>query len=95
MKAISLFLDLEEDHFDKFVQKGNSILRPIHYPPIKTKPLGAERAAAHGDINLITLLMGAHGRGLQVLTNDGEWIDAIAEKDEIVINVGDLSLIHI
>ena len=48
-----MFLDLEEDHFDKFVQKGNSILRPIHYPPIKTKPLGAERAAAHGDINLI------------------------------------------
>ena len=82
-----MFLDLEEDHFDKFVQKGNSILRPIHYPPIKSKPLGAERAAAHGDINLITLLMGAHGRGLQVLTNDGEWIDAIAEKD--------LSLIHI
>ena len=90
LRAISLFLDLEEDHFDKFVQKGNSILRPIHYPPIKTKPLGAERAAAHGDINLITLLMGAHGRGLQVLTNDGKWIDAIAEKDEIVINVGDM-----
>ena len=90
LRAISLFLDLEEDHFDKFVQKGNSILRPIHYPPIKSKPLGAERADAHGDINLITLLMGAHGRGLQVLTNDGEWIDAIAEKDEIVINVGDM-----
>ena len=52
-----MFLDLEEDHFDKFVQKGNSILRPIHYPPIKTKPLGAERAAAHGDINLITCLL--------------------------------------
>ena len=90
LRAISLFLDLEENHFDKFVQKGNSILRPIHYPPIKSKPLGAERAAAHGDINLITLLMGAHGRGLQVLTNDDEWIDAIAEKDEIVINVGDM-----
>ena len=62
LRAISLYLDLEEDHFDKYVKKGNSILRPIHYPPIKTKPKGAERAAAHGDINLITLLMGAHGR---------------------------------
>ncbi|MDC3110356.1 isopenicillin N synthase family oxygenase [Flavobacteriales bacterium] len=90
LRAISLYLDLEEDHFDKYVKKGNSILRPIHYPPIKTKPKGAERAAAHGDINLITLLMGAHGRGLQVLTNDGEWIDAIAKEDEIVINVGDM-----
>ena len=90
LRAISLYLDLEENHFDKFVEKGNSILRPIHYPPIKDKPQGAERAAAHGDINLITLLMGAHGRGLQVLTNDGEWIDAIAEEDEIIVNVGDM-----
>ena len=90
LRAISLYLDLEENHFDKFVEKGNSILRPIHYPPIEDKPKGAERAAAHGDINLITLLMGAHGRGLQVLTNDGEWIDAIAEQDEIIVNVGDM-----
>ena len=90
LRAISLHLDLDEYHFDKYVIKGNSILRPIHYPPIINKPKGAERAAAHGDINLITLLMGAHGKGLQVLTNDGEWIDAIAEKDEIVINVGDM-----
>ena len=90
LRAISLYLDLEENHFDKFVEKGNSILRPIHYPPINDKPKGAERAAAHGDINLITLLMGAQGRGLQVLTNDGEWIDAIAEDDEIIVNVGDM-----
>ena len=90
LRAIALHLKIDENYFDKFVETGNSILRPIHYPPIKSKPLGAERAAAHGDINLITLLMGAHGQGLQVLTNDGEWIDAIAEKDEIVINVGDM-----
>ena len=90
LRAISLFLNLDEYHFDQYVNKGNSILRPIHYPPIKSKPIGAERAAAHGDINLITLLMGAHGKGLQVLNNDGEWIDAIADKDEIVINVGDM-----
>ena len=90
LRAISLFLNLDEYHFDQYVNKGNSILRPIHYPPINSKPVGAERAAAHGDINLITLLMGAHGRGLQVLKNDGEWIDAIADKDEIIINVGDM-----
>ena len=90
LRALALYIGLEETYFDHWASNGNSILRPIHYPPIKSKPLGAERAAAHGDINLITLLMGAHGRGLQVLTNDGEWIDAIAEKDEIVINVGDM-----
>ena len=90
LRAIALFLSLKEDHFDKYVINGNSILRPIHYPPIKKEPKKAVRAAAHGDINLITLLMGAHGKGLQVKNNNGEWIDAIAEKDEIVINVGDM-----
>ena len=90
LRAISIFLDLEEDHFDKFVINGNSILRPIHYPPIKKEPKKAVRAAAHGDINLITLLMGAHGKGLQVKNNNGEWIDAIAADDEIIINVGDM-----
>ncbi len=48
------------------------------------------RAGAHGDINLITLLMGASTGGLQVLRKDGEWIDAIPEEDELVINVGDM-----
>ena len=90
LRAIALFLNLEENHFDTYVVDGNSILRAIHYPPIKEEPKKAVRAAAHGDINLITLLMGAHGKGLQVKNNQGEWIDAIAEKDEIVINVGDM-----
>ena len=94
LRAISLYLDLEENHFDKFVEKGNSILRPIHYPPIKDKPKGAERAAAHGDINLITLLMGAHGKGLQVQNTRGEWIDAVASEDELMINIGDMLSRH-
>ena len=90
LRAIALFLNLEEYHFDKYVINGNSILRPIHYPPIKEEPKKAVRAAAHGDINLITLLMGAHGKGLQVKNNQDEWIDAIASKDDIVINDGDM-----
>ena len=52
------------------------------------------RAAAHGDINLITLLMGAQGKGLQVQNHNGNWIDAIAEPDEIMINVGDMLSRH-
>ena len=84
----------DEFYFDNYIKNGNSILRPIHYPPIKTEPKGAERAAAHGDINLITLLMGAQGRGLQVQDNDGVWHDAIAQPDEIMINVGDMLSRH-
>jgi isopenicillin N synthase-like dioxygenase len=94
LHALALHLGLDEFYFDEFVKNGNSILRPIHYPPIIGEPKDAVRAAAHGDINLITLLMGAQGKGLQVQNHDGEWIDAIAEPDEIVINVGDMLSRH-
>jgi isopenicillin N synthase-like dioxygenase len=94
LRAIALHLGLDEFYFDNFGKEGNSILRPIHYPPITQEPENAIRAAAHGDINLITLLMGAQGRGLQVKNHDGEWIDAIAEPDELVINVGDMLSRH-
>ena len=94
LRALALHLGLEETYFDAYIHNGNSILRPIHYPPINEEPKEAVRAAAHGDINLITLLMGAQGRGLQVKNNKGEWIDAIAEPDELMINVGDMLSRH-
>lgn len=94
LRALALYLGLDEFYFDNYIKNGNSILRPIHYPPITSEPKDAVRAAAHGDINLITLLMGAHGKGLQVQRHDGEWLDAIAEPDELVINVGDMLSRH-
>lgn len=90
LRALALYIGLDEHYFDKWASNGNSILRPIHYPPIQEEPEGAERAGAHGDINLITLLMGASTGGLQVLRKDGQWIDAIPKEDELVINVGDM-----
>ncbi|SHK24028.1 Isopenicillin N synthase [Maribacter aquivivus] len=90
LRALALHLNLDEFYFDNYIKNGNSILRPIHYPPITSEPKNAVRAAAHGDINLITLLMGAHGKGLQVQNHDGEWVDAIARPDQLMINVGDM-----
>lgn len=90
LRALAIYIGLEEHYFDHWASNGNSILRPIHYPPIETEPKGAVRAGEHGDINLITLLMGASTGGLQVLRKDGEWIDAIPQEDELVINVGDM-----
>ncbi|NER11340.1 Isopenicillin N synthase [Muriicola jejuensis] len=90
LRALALHLELEETYFDHYIRNGNSILRPIHYPPITEEPKNAVRAAAHGDINLITLLMGAHGKGLQVMNHKGEWVDAIARPDQLMINVGDM-----
>ena len=90
LRALALYIGVDEFYFDHWASNGNSILRPIHYPPITKEPEGAVRAGAHGDINLITLLMGASSGGLQVLRKDGVWIDAIPEEDELVINVGDM-----
>jgi isopenicillin N synthase-like dioxygenase len=94
LRALALHLGLQETYFDQYIHNGNSILRPIHYPPITQEPKDAVRAAAHGDINLITLLMGAQGKGLQVQNHKGEWIDAIAQDDELMINVGDMLSRH-
>ncbi|MCC5919942.1 MAG: isopenicillin N synthase family oxygenase [Cyclobacteriaceae bacterium] len=93
LRAIALHLGLDENYFDAKVKHGNSILRPIHYFPIENPdevPADAVRAAEHGDINLITLLMGASADGLQVLRNDGEWIPITALPDQVVVNVGDM-----
>ena len=94
LRALALYLNIEEDYFDQYIKNGNSILRPIHYPPILEDPKEAVRASAHGDINLITLLMGAHGKGLQVQHSNGEWIDAVASEDELMINIGDMLSRH-
>ena len=94
LRALALYLNIEEDYYDQYIKNGNSILRPIHYPPILEDPKEAVRASAHGDINLITLLMGAHGKGLQVQHSNGEWVDAVASEDELMINIGDMLSRH-
>ena len=92
LKAIAIYLNLEEDYFTNKVKGGESIMRSIHYYPLKEEDVedGAVRAAAHGDINLITLLMGASADGLEILTKDEKWIPIISEPDQLVINVGDM-----
>ncbi len=93
LKALALYLNLPENYFDDKVKHGNSILRPIHYFPIEdpdSVPADAVRAAEHGDINLITLLMGASADGLQVLRRDGKWIPITALPEQLVVNVGDM-----
>jgi len=90
LQAIALHLNLPEDYFQDKIDKGSSILRAIHYPPITQEPASAIRAERHEDINLITLLVGASAGGLQLLNMHEEWLDIVPEDDEIVINVGDM-----
>jgi isopenicillin N synthase-like dioxygenase len=90
LKAIALFLELEENYFDAKIHNGNSILRAIYYPPITSEPDGAISSEQHEDINLITLLVGASAEGLQLLNKQNEWKAITAGPGQIVVNVGDM-----
>lgn len=90
LRALALHIDLPVDYFEDKIDHGNSILRPIHYPPIAQADIPNVRAGAHEDINFITLLVGASAEGLEVLTREGEWLPITTEGDAIVVNIGDM-----
>ena len=90
LRAIALYLGLEEKYFDPYIHNGNSILRAIHYPPITRAPRSAIRAEQHEDINLITLLVGASADGLEILSKQNEWVPVTSLPEQIVVNVGDM-----
>ncbi|TVQ39791.1 MAG: isopenicillin N synthase family oxygenase [Wenzhouxiangella sp.] len=90
LSALALDIGLDADWFSDKIDHGNSILRPIHYPPIRNAVPGAVRAARHEDINLITLLIGSKEQGLEILTRDGQWVPVSTLPGTIVVNVGDM-----
>jgi len=90
LSALATHIGLPSDFFVDKTNFGNSILRPIHYPPITSPDIPNVRAGAHEDINLITLLVGASAAGLEVLARNGEWVPFTAEADTIVVNIGDM-----
>ena len=90
LSALALHIGLARDYFANKTDFGNSILRPIHYPPITTADIPNVRAGAHEDINLITLLVGASAAGLEVRSRRGEWVPFTADADTIVVNIGDM-----
>ncbi len=90
LRALALHIGLAEDFFADKTNVGNSILRPIHYPPITTPEVPNVRAGAHEDINFITLLVGASAAGLEVKSRAGEWVPFTSDADTIVVNIGDM-----
>ncbi len=91
LEAIALHLGLPRDFFAATVADGNSVMRLLRYPPLEGKEAeGAIRAAAHGDINTITLLLGAEEAGLELLTAEGEWLAIDPPEGALVVNIGDM-----
>jgi len=90
--ALTVFLDLPEGALTGLTRDGNSVLRALHYPPMDDHTFvpGAVRAAAHEDINLITLLVSSTASGLQLQRRDGSWLDINAQPGELVVDSGDI-----
>jgi isopenicillin N synthase-like dioxygenase len=89
--SLSKSLNVEKSYFENMTREGNSILRTIHYPPLKEfTEQDSIRAGAHEDINLITLLVGATDGGLELLDRDGEWLSVPSLPNQIVIDSGDM-----
>lgn len=90
LEALAVFLQQPRDFFKDKVNFGNSILRPLHYPPIIDEGTPSVRAGAHEDINVLTLLVGSREPGLEVLAKDGTWIPVTIIEGAIICNVGDM-----
>ena len=91
LEALAPSLDVDADFFRRMATNGNSILRLLHYPPV---PDDADpnciRAAAHEDINLITILVAANGAGLELLDRDGKWLPVETDPDNLIVDAGDM-----
>ncbi|WP_420430745.1 isopenicillin N synthase family dioxygenase [Hyphobacterium sp.] len=91
LSAVALGLSLDEDYFEDKIEGGTSLLRLIHYPPIPDNAdPSSVRAAAHEDINLLTLLVAAQGAGLEVLMRDGRWVPVNNAPEHLVVDTGDM-----
>ncbi|MCX6110952.1 MAG: isopenicillin N synthase family oxygenase [Proteobacteria bacterium] len=91
LEACALAIGEPTERFSSLAKDGNSILRVIHYPPIglDAHPKSI-RAAAHEDINLITLLPAATAGGLELLERNGSWRPVEATKGQIIVDAGDM-----
>ena len=89
LSAIARYLGLESDWFAPATHLGNSVLRLLHYPPAPFDGPNL-RAAAHEDINTITLLLGAEEAGLELLDRGGAWLSVNPPPGSVVCNIGDM-----
>jgi isopenicillin N synthase-like dioxygenase len=92
LRAIATWLGESPSLLTDLTDNGNTILRALHYPALREVENipGAVRAAAHEDINFITLLITSTASGLEILTREGDWLPVNAEPGEIIADAGDM-----
>ncbi|MGD1862825.1 MAG: isopenicillin N synthase family dioxygenase [Leptolyngbyaceae cyanobacterium] len=91
LEACALYLDLPRQFLADTTANSPTLLRVLHYPPVPAAlPAAQLRAAAHEDINLITLLCEATTPGLELLQTDGSWLPIAAIPGQIIVDTGDM-----
>jgi isopenicillin N synthase-like dioxygenase len=92
LSATSEYLGIPKNTLPKMAKDGNTVLRALHYPPVSGDQFnsGAIRAAAHEDINLITILCEATEDGLEILTRQGKWLEIQSQKGQMIVDSGDM-----
>jgi isopenicillin N synthase-like dioxygenase len=91
LTACSIYLGETPEYLPSIAAYGDTVLRIIHYPPVPAdRHPQAVRAAAHEDINLITLLLEATAGGLELLQRDGTWRPIHALQGQLVVDAGDM-----
>jgi len=91
LRALAPRLGLAEHHFDPLVRYGTSILRVLHYPPLGADvDPNAARSAAHEDINFLTIMVAARGKGLELLDSDGTWLPVETDPTNLIVDSGDM-----
>ncbi len=90
LEAVAEYLEQPTGYFADMVRDGNSVLRVIHYPQVEGSLQGAVRAAAHEDINLLTVLPASTRPGLEVKTRDGRWMPVNTPPDVMICDTGDM-----
>lgn len=91
LRALAPKLGLPTDYFDDKVRWGTSLLRVLHYPPLAADvDPNAVRSAAHEDINFLTIMVAAKGKGLELLDRDGTWLPVVTEPTNLIVDSGDM-----
>jgi len=91
LEALTKPLELEKTYFKDMTRDGNSILRLLHYPPLPPdRDPRSIRAAAHEDINLITILVSASASGLELKDRQGNWLPIESNPNDLIVDSGDM-----
>lgn len=91
LEALTPQLGVADDYFKNLASGGNSLFRTLHYPPLAPDvDPNCVRAAAHEDINLMTLLVAASSSGLELLDRDDNWLPVEGSENAIIVDAGDM-----